>query len=260
MKVACICPTYGRPHLVPSTIWLFQAQKNTGFDLRLFILDDANQFDSQVHTNWELLVRRDRFPSLGAKINALVRQAVDWGAEIICMWDDDDIYLSEHVQNHVLEILETNTQWSVPRTKYFLSGGTELKKAYHDVPYCHGSWAYRTEAWRAIRGYSEEGITDFDYDFARRLREHFGSPCDPTKDREAQFVYRWYSPGHQNFSGLYGTTTNPYTAMSGQGDHIPRHGIPINPTLDAEARKVVSVIEAGSLSDSEVILIYLSST
>jgi len=237
MKIALLCPTYLRPGLVPTAIAQALAQEHT-HEVRLFILDDAQQYDGQRGDGWQLTVAARRFATMGAKHNALVRLAMEWGAQACCLWDDDDVYLRRHVAYHAEQL--ALKAWSIPRAKWMQSGA-DLTLVHHDDPYCQGSWAFRVAAWEAIGGYPEQPNNAFDFDLASRLIERFGPPGDYTAEHPPQFVYRWFSTGYRNVSSFGGGEDGRqyyYDLGANNGDAMPQHGRLLVPQLDEGAAQL----------------------
>lgn len=240
MKIACLCPTYRRPSLLPTALFQFLHQQCPGHELRLFVLDDAGQYDNQTHDAWALHSVTQRFATMGSKHNALIELAQEWEADVCCQWDDDDLYLPLHVSNHVAALTASTAAWSIPRTKRIQTpAGITIE--HHDRPWCHGSWAYRISAAKKINGYDERQRDDFDLDFGARLLRSSGEPADAT-GADPQYVYRWGVTGSRNVSSFAKTGSYYYCEASNNGVSSPHHGLQITPKLDSSAEKVWSAL------------------
>jgi glycosyltransferase involved in cell wall biosynthesis len=112
MKLAALCCTYRRPHLLGQLIESFLRQ-NYPRELReLVILDDAGQYENQEGDGWRLVSIPRRFHSLGEKRNACAALASP-DAEGFLVADDDDIYLP-HWFSATAEALQ-RADWSRAR-------------------------------------------------------------------------------------------------------------------------------------------------
>ena len=230
MKVACLCPTYGRPRLLANALAQFQAQTHPAEDRRLFILEDAGQIGPGMRSpfgehlgirffpgehsgspdwaerlgsgpninepDFEVWSFFHRFPSLPAIYALLVERALKWGAEAFCVWDDDDIYLSDHVANHV-KVLRAHG-WSHPKTVYSLyTGRVEEEGAAGRF---HGALAFRRDYGERVGYWGEPANGRCDMDQAILGRLHRISPPGQSV-RRPSYVYRWGSTGCSHASG-----------------------------------------------------------
>jgi len=70
MKLAAVCCTFRRPHLLGELIESFLRQDYPRELRELIILDDAGDYDNQQGDGWQLISMPRRFRSLGEKRNA----------------------------------------------------------------------------------------------------------------------------------------------------------------------------------------------
>lgn len=217
-----------------------------GHDARLFVLDDAQQFDEQSHETWELLVAPERFQSLPSKLNALVRIAKAAGFDAVALWEDDDVYLPHHLAYHAAQLEQF--RWSIPRKKYVdchRRPGVkpqdlqllDLRCETRDSPWCHGSWAFSIDLWEQVGGYDETKTAGFDLDFARRCEDAAGTPGDYTNVmlcQEPQYCYRWGSFGYPNGTALEG---NYYESAKRTGDGERVRG-EVEPEFDVGTKRI----------------------
>ena len=70
MKLAALCCTFHRPHLLGQLIESFLRQDYPRHLRELAILDDAGQYDNQAGEGWRLISVPARFRTLGEKRNA----------------------------------------------------------------------------------------------------------------------------------------------------------------------------------------------
>jgi glycosyltransferase involved in cell wall biosynthesis len=149
MKIACVCVTYLRAHLLGRVIRCFLRQ--THEDRELIILDDAGEYASQEGDRWRLISIDQRFRSLGEKRNAATA-LVSADVDAVHLWDDDDLYMPWALEA-AAEALE---HAAVSRPSQVLNATTPdmrtLQRHYTGGLY-HGGWAYRLDAFHALGGY-----------------------------------------------------------------------------------------------------------
>jgi len=96
--VSCLCPTYGRFHLLAEAVESFLRQDYAG-PKELIILNDLPQQQIKFsHHEVRVVNVSERFPNLGAKRNhaaALARY------QLLLTWGDDDIHLPHRISRMV---------------------------------------------------------------------------------------------------------------------------------------------------------------
>lgn len=103
-RIACLCPTYGRPTLLANAIACYLSQ-DYPMDARcMLVLDDAGQLADVdlTHLGVQITSVPERFPNLPLKYNALIKLARLFDPDIWVVWDDDDVYLPWHLKQHAL--------------------------------------------------------------------------------------------------------------------------------------------------------------
>lgn len=240
MRIACLCPTYGRPHLVENTIAQFQRQTYPSHLRKLVILEDAGQIATQGGNGWQLHGRSERFPSLPAKYEELVRLAGDCDAYAI--WDDDDIFLPWHLEAHAAAM--TDAAWSHPRQIMTIANRVVRREA------CAGRfWSAMTcrrDAWNKVvaGGWYGQRRADFDQQFLRHL-SGIGPPGRPDDGYRLSYVYGW------------GRSQHASSAMAGHGDEnwygkvgMTRAGRVelLRPTLDTDTKLAYELVGETQLS------------
>ena len=205
MKLACLCPTYGRPKLVQNALACFLAQTYPAADRRLFILDDGQQIATQAADCWQVLSCPVRYGSMKAKYDELVSLANQWGADAYVVWDDDDVYFPWHLTAHA-SALATH-KWSYPREVWSEGGGKlERERTGGNL---HGSIAIGRELLETLRGWPDTRRADFDLQFIGRLLA-FAPPGRPDAVYPPSYVFRWANTGarhYQNFCRGHEDTT-----------------------------------------------------
>jgi len=184
VKLAALCCTYQRPHLLGQLIESFLRQEYPPEKRELVILDDAGQYDNQEGENWRLISIPRRFHSLGEKRNACAALASP-DAEGFLVADDDDLYLP-HWFSTQAEALR-RADWSRPSLVLLHQGG-QLAEHDTDCLY-HGGWAFRREAFYRVRGYGPHNNGE-DQELAGRLQNAGVTVFDPCELRPPFYIYR----------------------------------------------------------------------
>lgn len=190
LKIACLCPTYGRPVMVQNTIALFLAQTHPAECRKLFILDDGGQYEQIPGKHVQLRSQDERLPSLPAKYAALTDMAESWEPDVYALWDDDDIYLPRHLERISAALQMSRSKWAHPSLVLSTYPG-------HVVPEQTGGrfWAaaaMRWEAWNKIGGVPNTLAGDFDQQFLGLAHRYYGPAVSPVlQPNEATFVFRW---------------------------------------------------------------------
>jgi len=202
MKIACLCPTYGRPELLASSIAQFHAQTHP--EKRLFILDDGGQYKSFysrfTDVTVDLLSLKDRFRSLPSKYETLTQMAADWKPDAVAMWDDDDIYLPHHLSS-IAARLSGEYQWTAPVVVWSTYPG---KPVIEDA--VGRFWASSAIKWQAFLDVGGVPMTlraDFDQMFLGNCQKKYGPAVSlASSPEDATFVFRWadtLAPHAQHF-------------------------------------------------------------
>lgn len=167
----------------------------------LLILDDADQFDNQESDEgkWALGSLPNRFyESLPFKFNAMLNAAKDeFQADIIAIWEDDDIYLPQHLEN-IAAMYEGGVQFFAPKEVYSTYnqplGQVQREGASGRF---HASWAYTTGLLNKVDGYPITERLDFDQQMHRKCWHacNSASSCyDQFHGVGPSYVYRWGNP------------------------------------------------------------------
>ncbi|MGH8498132.1 MAG: glycosyltransferase, partial [Methylococcales bacterium] len=193
--IACLCPTYKRPEYLRNSIACFVSQTHP--NKVLVILDDAGQHAAREFPaeDWRLVSQPDRCPNLPAKFNALAAMAPR--ADILVVWEDDDIYLPHHLAAIAEAAASTGeAAYFAPNrvltTTNHLRSGTRENAASGGF---HASWAYTRRLWELLGGYDYGNRLDFDQHMGRRCRDAVGvahyDETDIGRRFGPSYVYRW---------------------------------------------------------------------
>jgi len=196
LKIACICSTYNRPHLLPEAIECFNRQTYPLKKRELIILDDAGQYAEQTGPGWWLLSVGKRFRTLGEKRNATAA-LVSADVDALAIWDDDDIYLPWHLQR-AAEVLESgDTRWSCPG-EVWIDRPRQLKRRPANGLF-HAAWVLARDAFLQVDGYPAMQSGQ-DQGLAARLKKAGVPRACPTG--EPSFVYRWSTVRARHLSAM----------------------------------------------------------
>ncbi|MEO8487531.1 MAG: glycosyltransferase [Betaproteobacteria bacterium] len=237
--IACLCPTYKRPELLRNSIACFVAQ--TYPNRVLVILDDAGQHAAQdcPAERWRLMSQSDRYPNLPAKLNALAAMVPE--ADILAVWEDDDIYLPHHLAA-IAEAASGCDEAAFFAPDRVLStyrmprGRTQEENAMGRF---HASWAYTRRLWDSLGGYEAGDRLDFDQRMGARCRASAGFTCYDQTDAIRRFgpsyAYRWGSgPYNGSQAGEEG-----YASLWRQLDEVPSGPVEsTGPRMDEETRLI----------------------
>jgi len=196
MKIAAVCCTYLRPQLLGAAIDCFLRQ--TYDNRKLVILDDAGQYEPQGGDRWELRSTAARYPTLGAKRNALAGIALeDPTVDAIAVMDDDDYYFP-HWLSVIAEALAA-APWCAAQTVYVDRGDGLLTRqaTVNSVghTFFHGTWAFLRSCFTAAGGYSNALSMGEDIELQTRLIPIFGRAGDSTALASPYYIYRpCYAP------------------------------------------------------------------
>jgi glycosyltransferase involved in cell wall biosynthesis len=136
-----------------------------------------------------------RAPSLMAKYD-LGFNSVGLHYDYVCVMDDDDGYLPDHLSQHAA-ILKDHP-WSYPK-EVFSSWGGRMQIEQSGGRFWASS-AYRTDALEEIGGYLNQDTlrADFDTHFLQRLQDRFGGP---KQQKYPSYIYNWEATGDNHSSG-----------------------------------------------------------
>lgn len=204
MKIAVLCPTC-RPHLLGYMVCCFERQTHP--DRVLIILDDSGTLPPAQGDRWELVSTRERYPTLGAKRNALVA-LVPPDVDALVAWDDDDLYLPWGLEA-TAEALRS-APWSRPSQACHLRGGRLLRVRTADRPdgadraYQCG-WGILVDAFRQVGGYPDNLSVGEDRALASRLVALGVAQSDPMEMGHPWYVWGPHRNRHLAADGaLYG--------------------------------------------------------
>lgn len=197
MNLLAMCITWNRPELLGRSIHCFLQQ--TDKNARLFVLDDAGQYQSQEHERWTLFSTDKRYPTMGQKRNVLLEMALKQYPQIggFMLWDDDDVYFP-HAAKCVSRALEQKC-WAQPRLALEMcDGNKELrrvrtyannKKVPIDKSICYGGcWAWRIDTFLSLGRFPSTNHGE-DIVVARPCLEKYGPSADSSPSGNPWYYY-----------------------------------------------------------------------
>lgn len=196
-SITCIMPTCGRTTCIGESIFSFINQTYT--NIKLIILDTHPQdirFNIAMPDNI-IYIKEDskKFTSLGDKYRNLLDMV---NTDFFCIWEDDDIWLSSHLEKLVNTYkslsLDSSKRYKIGNIKHFTTyGGVEkpISKLILESNCCWQRYIYQNKMLNTV------DLTD---------------PCDVSllnsfntawQSGSPTYVYRWDN-GQGHMSGLYG--------------------------------------------------------
>lgn len=211
-RVLCLCPTYGRPSLAANALACFSAQDYQAEFRHLVMIDDAGQIMTPMQPTPWTVFSTPRFPSLPAKYNILAQVWPEY--DVVCVWDDDDIYLPWHISSLVQALQDNPTAVAAKASVIWSLYQSHWPQFEPAAGRFHGSLAVRSSHLERIGGWPETRRVDFDQQMLARcqpLADSFslGVPLEavrlgmfPTEHRFAPgYIYRWQSTQAHHCSG-----------------------------------------------------------
>ena len=186
--ISCKCITYGRVSTLEESIESVLKQDYPADKCELIIVNDyplqTLVFD---HPQIKIVNLDKTFDIIGEKENYATELCQ---GEIICQWDDDDVALSNHLQN-VAKYMTDDVNiihW-------------EVGVLCHVTGIEHVGWVgnsgivFRKSAWKAIGGHPLENA-GYDMTFIERINEYGGRLFANPPKEEASWFYMWGGRGY----------------------------------------------------------------
>lgn len=262
LTVACLCPTFRRRRLLENAVACFEAQSYPAEFRRLLICDDSGEALPQRGDGWELLPA-DRFASLPEKYNFLAEQAIQrWHPDVLCVWEDDDVYLVNYVANHAAafqgaidgwvwnkakERWESKEVWSQCSWVWTDGSGGEngggLRRENTGFARLHGCLAMSRLLYERIGGWPVTARMDFDLQMLARLRSEMYGPLDPCQLGPSQYFFRWASTGQPHGQSYCTGPGDEQWLEKAQAAFLERYGRPValgclKPKMDDETTRL----------------------
>lgn len=214
--ISCICPTYGRPHLLEEAIESFLRQDYPGPKELIVLNDLPEQHLVFEYPGVHVVNVGRRFRTLGEKLNTAVALCT---YDLVSIWSDDDVYLPHRLSQSV-------ERWDATRAFYkagqaFLLNDGALSGPFASV--LHGGSLYSRDLFVQARGYPHltDGVDQRFEAVLERLHTDATQP-DTLTPAELFHVYRWGGSGSYHLSALGNRSTDQQAAYRAVADFVAR--------------------------------------
>jgi hypothetical protein len=215
MKIAALCCTYHRPHLLEHILECWRRQDYPLAQRELIILDDAGQYRSQEGEGWRLVSFPRRFTTLGEKRNASAGLASP-DVDAFAPWDDDDLYLPWALSTCAKGLAKAPL--SRPSRVLSLQGDQYIQQATGGL--YHGGWAFTRDAFRKAGGYPFLSGPE-DQGLLTRMKAVGVTEADPLADGIRPFYIYAPDPGVTTHISWVGGGDAVWDKLSREGDATP---------------------------------------
>lgn len=189
-KVSCVCPTFGRAHLLEEAIESFHRQDYPGEKELIICNDFIKQHFIYNHPEVKVINLPERCPNLGYKKNYTYDCAE---GELILTWEDDDIHLPGRISRMVNSMQSLDAEFVFEGPYYILYGGVISKESGKTT----GTHIITKDLFNRSSKYPQMNSGQ-DSEFNKSLQEKLGHPLHICKD-DPQFLYR-FSTGRVHIS------------------------------------------------------------
>ena len=241
-----LCPSYCRPRMLAVAKQCYADQSHGGKSI-LYDLDDVAVSDrtwAEKRTSWKWSgPESGPPPSVPHKYNRMAKMR-DSFADILCVWEDDDLYLADHLER-IAKAWDAAGRpakwWGHPSTVYSDYPGHVVTEPA--TGRFHAAIALTADAWRECP-WIETPRADFDQQWMAALRSKFGPPCDYLAGGDPTYVFRWHT-GHvhgQNTMDSPGDETWYERAREALRQRAAADTGPIVPGYDDGAKRILAEI------------------
>tara|TARA_R110000868_G_C10889216_1_gene763467 strand:- start:246 stop:1004 length:759 start_codon:yes stop_codon:yes gene_type:complete len=224
--ISCKCITYGRVDTLEEAIQSFLLQEYPGKKELIIVNDYPLQKLVYVHPEIKIYNMDETFPTIGDKENYAIERC---SGELIAVWDDDDVALSNHLKN-IAKFWKEDTNLLHWQNAVFFNEPSITKL----MAVGNSGIVYSKKAWEKI-GKSPIENAGGDMTLVTALhnlgREHvvLAAPSD----EECAWFYMW---GGRSYH------------QSGQGTDTPdRQNIIVRHQIFIESLRVTGVIPTGDI-------------
>lgn len=224
--ISCKCITYARTEFLEESIESFLRQKYDGKKELIIVNDYPLQKLKFDHPDIKIFNISHTFNTIGEKENFAVSQC---SGDIIALWDDDDIMLSNHLSNIANYFTEgvNFLQWN---RGVFMN----MPKIVDITGIGNAGVAYSKEAWKKVKGHNLENA-GYDMSFLFKIRDQIGGCITASPpDNEVSFFYVWGGRAY-HMSGLGTDTPDRPNVIQRHTEYIEQQRLLGNiPTGDIE--------------------------
>jgi glycosyltransferase involved in cell wall biosynthesis len=209
--ISCKCITYGRVDTLEESIYSFLKQEYAGKKEMIIVNDYPMQNLVFDHPEIKIYNLDKRFDTIGEKENFAMSKC---SADIICQWDDDDIAMSNHLNNV---------------SRYFISSADLLHwqkgVLFNDRNIAaitglgNSGIVFSRKAWEMVGGYPMENA-GYDMTFVLKIKANskniiLASP----PDEEVSWFYMWGGRSY-HMSGLGADNDSRPNVLIRHGEYI----------------------------------------
>ncbi len=211
--ISCKCITYGRVNFLEESIYSFLNQNYKGRKELVIVNDYPEQILEFNHPEVKIINLNETFKTIGEKENFAVSKC---SGDLIAVWDDDDIALSNHLENI---------------SKYFTNNDSLLhwqKGVFYNEPNItsitslgNSGIVYSKKIWEEIGGHPLENA-GYDVTFVNnimRKTNNLGIVKASPPDNEVSWFYMWGGRGY-HMSGMGTDTPNRENVVERNKKHI----------------------------------------
>lgn len=236
--IVALCPSYRRPYLTCNAAGCFRSQV-TSEPTGMIILEDGGALHPADLGDIKVITAPERFPDLGSKYNRLAELAIEYFyADYFAVWEDDDIYLPDHMEASLRAMREEKREWAMPSCVYSLLGPLSVT----NVGIYHASIVMSRRAWEKVH-WDTSGQAQFDRILMQRLREEFGPPADPVRVAgHPTYVFRFQSTGSYHGQALMRSLDDINWYKLVEILTVPMEPVPLVPICDAETLDVLRIL------------------
>jgi len=196
-SISAKCITYGRVDFLEEAIYSFLQQDYAGEKEMVIVNDYPLQTLIFDHPEIRIINLDKTFPTIGDKENFAVNQCK---GELIAVWDDDDVALSNHMTN-IAKYWKEDTN-----LLHWNRGVFYNNRAITDITQLGNSGiVYSKKIWEELGGHPLENA-GYDMTFVQAIRKKGGIVEAAPPDEEVSWFYMWGGRGYH---------------MSGQGTDVP---------------------------------------
>lgn len=209
MRVFCLCPTYGRtPELLANSLQCFSNQIESRVPIQLVIYDDLGNLnylyvDGGLHNGFvggevtkavAVLSSEVREPDIMSKY----RRMLEWldvevdgikPDDILLLWDDDDLYLPQHISDHVNLYMNAGVDYVYPEN--VLSTYTGNIQVEPSGGRFWASCSFTFDLYDALGGFPNTRRADFDQQWLQMLFNKQGAMRGVAPTRYSTYIFRW---------------------------------------------------------------------
>lgn len=202
IDISCICPTFGRPHVLEESVESFLRQDFEGSKELIILNDDTQQELVFEHPDVRIINMDKRFQTLGLKYNYAFFELAQ--GRYITPWEDDDIFLP-HKLKYQYNMLEShNADYHRLARAFFWNNG-QITGLEENRFFCTGMWSRRL--LKAATGADVKANACADVTIEEKLKftslpESYLLEHNPVPE-DTYYLYRWGGIG-THLSGYTG--------------------------------------------------------